>query len=44
MSGYLNFNGTYCGPVDKIAEELNNAGSAYHHTEQWNDDDVLPAR
>ena len=41
MSGYLDFNGADCAPVDKIAEALNSAGRSYHHTEQWHDDDVL---
>ena len=40
MSGYLDFNKTGCAPIDKIAEALDNAGNAYHHTEQWHDADV----
>lgn len=39
MSGYLQFYGS-SNVVSEVAERLNSAGSAYHHTEYWSDADV----
>jgi hypothetical protein len=38
MSGYLRFNGTGFKPVDDFIQLIEDAGDAYHHTSQWDED------
>ena len=38
MSGYLHFNDAGNNKIGAIAESLNNAGSAFHHTRSWNEE------
>ena len=39
MSGYLNFKPTGVPEIDAILRAIEVAGDAYHHTEDWGDDD-----
>ncbi|HET8685983.1 MAG TPA: hypothetical protein VFM18_04885 [Methanosarcina sp.] len=41
MSGYLRFKGTNNELVDNLLFVLECAGSAYHHTEYWDEIDEL---
>jgi len=38
VSGYLAFEYTDCEVVDAILSAIETAGHAYHHTEQWDDE------
>ncbi len=38
MSGYLNFKRTGVECIDAIIDELEYAGTSYHHTSQWDDE------
>jgi hypothetical protein len=39
MSGYIDLCRTGYTPFDAVLEAIEDAGNAYHHTAQWQDDD-----
>jgi len=38
MSGYLHFNKTGIKEIDEIIEQLEDAGTAFHHTSDWSEE------
>ena len=40
MSGYLWFHRTNVPEIDEIIEQLEDAGTAYHHTSQWDEESI----
>lgn len=36
---YYSFTPTGCDPVDAVLEAVARAGKAYHHTEDWHEED-----
>ena len=41
---YYSFNPTGCEPVDRILAAVAEAGKAYHHTENWSDEEIYDGK